>query len=293
MKLRRQLMGLALALTLGGLAVGCSSQKDMTPNEEIVTDNVEETDKEENEEVKEEVKEEQLEEVKPETETEVKEDTEVKEEIKEEVKLEETKPEVKPEVSKPEAKPEVKPEVSKPVAKPEASKPQTKPEANKPVVKPEANKPVVKPDASKPETKPEAKPEVKPEEVTLTAGEVVDKITANIETPANMNMDTQMFADTYGIDTALLKSYQVNMPMMVVHASEIAVFELKDAKDASKVLSGINKRYEQMYETWSTYLPDQFELVKNYKTAQKGNYVLFVISDEASTIVSNFNSTIK
>ncbi|MEG1828438.1 MAG: DUF4358 domain-containing protein, partial [Cellulosilyticaceae bacterium] len=199
-----------------------------------------------------------------------------------------TKPEVKPEVSKPETKPEVKPEVSKPETKPEVkpevSKPETKPE-----VKPETNKPAVKPEASKPETK----PEVKPEEVTLSAGEIVDKITANIEIPANMNMDAQMFADTYGIDTALLKSYQVNMPMMVVHASEVAVFELKDVKDASKVLSGINKRYEQMYETWSTYLPDQFELVKNYKTAQKGNYVLFVISDEASTIVSNFNSLSK
>lgn len=280
MKLRTKLIGLALALMLGGLTVGCASQKDITPSDGIVSEGMEQTDSVLKEE-------EQAETVQPE------------EEVKEEIK-EETKEEIKEEdeiAEKPGVKPEVKPEENKPVAKPEVSKPVAKPEVNKPTTKPEQT-PAIKPEVNKPETKPQgkpevSKPEVEPEEVTLSANEIVDKIIANVEIPASMNMDEQMLADTYGIDPSLLQSYYIKMPMMIVHASEVAVFELKNGKDTSKVLDGINKRYEQLYQTWSTYLPDQFELVQNYKTAQKGNYVLFVISEAADTIVSNFNNLVK
>ena len=111
-----------------------------------------------------------------------------------------------------------------------------------------------------------------------------------IEMPAGMAMDSTMFADTYGIDTSLLNSYYVQMPMMNVHATEVAVFELKDAKDADKVMAGIEKRQKALVDQWKSYLPDQLELVENYKTAQKDNMILFVISPEADEIVQKFES---
>ena len=111
-----------------------------------------------------------------------------------------------------------------------------------------------------------------------------------IEMPAGMAMDNTMFADTYGIDTSLLNSYYVQMPMMNVHATEVAVFELKDAKDADKVMAGIEKRQKALVDQWKSYLPDQLELVENYKTAQKDNMILFVISPEADEIVQKFES---
>ena len=111
-----------------------------------------------------------------------------------------------------------------------------------------------------------------------------------IEMPAGMAMDSTMFADTYGIDTSLLNSYYVQMPMMNVHATEVAVFELKDAKDADKVMAGIEKRQKALVDQWKSYLPEQLELVENYKTAQKDNMILFVISPEADQIVQKFES---
>lgn len=113
-------------------------------------------------------------------------------------------------------------------------------------------------------------------------------ITDGLELPATVDMPEEMFADTYGIDTGLLESYSVNMPMMNVAATEIAVFEAKDEASIDAIKAGIEKRQKALEEQWQSYLPAQLELVQNYKVAVKGNLVLFVISEYADQIVENF-----
>lgn len=298
MKLNKKLIGLMLALTIGGALVGCSSNNNQVEDnkEQIVQDKEDTTegsDEVENEEVTEEN---QTDEAKEEDK--IKE--EAKDEIEEDTAKEENKVEsVKPETSKPEAtKPTETTPVQKPESKPETSKPQTKPESKPEASKPQT-KPESKPETSKPETKPESKPEeskpeTKPEVTAMSAQELMGKvITDSMELPMLNQMDSTYFADTYGIDTSLLKSYEVRMPMMIVHSSEIGIFELNNASDASKVIAGIEKRVEGLKNQWQSYLPDQYELVQNYKTATKGNYVIFVVSEYADTIISNFNAQVK
>lgn len=281
MKLTKKIIGLMLIASLGGAVVGCSSSNN-TQEQDIVASVPEQEESAPEDEVTDEKSqpegEEKAEEVK----------------VEEDIKTDSNKEEVKKEEEK-------KPETTKPVEKP-AEKPAQKPETTKP----EANKPAAKPE-QKPEVKPEAKPEVKPEQKpetekpvekpvetpSMSASELYSKVvTSDMELPSLLEMDSSFFADTYGIDTSILKSYKVQMPMMMVHASEIAVFELKDAGDASKVMTGINKRIEGLKAQWGSYLPDQLELVNNYKTATKGNYVIFVVSEYADTIISNFNTNV-
>lgn len=153
--------------------------------------------------------------------------------------------------------------------------------------------PVTPPEVVAPEVTPEVTPEEVPgegqEEQSALAADVT-KITEGIELPGSMPMTEDMLKDTYGIDTSLLKDYYVSMPMMMVHATEIAIFELNDEADVDAVMAGIEKRQQGLAEQWKTYLPDQYELVQNYKTAIKGNKVLFVVSESAEQIVENFNA---
>lgn len=145
---------------------------------------------------------------------------------------------------------------------------------------------------------PEVAPEVTPdegenEETEASALEgFVTTITDGVELPMQGPMSAEMFADAYGIDTNLLSDYYISMPMMNVHATEIAVFELKDAKDADTIMEGIEKRQKGLEEQWQSYLPDQLELVQNYKTVVKDNMILFVISHDADKIVENFNNAL-
>lgn len=276
-----------LIASLGGAVVGCSSSNN-TQEQDIVASVPEQEESAPEESDPEDAKiEDEVTDEKSQPEGEEKAE-EVK--VEEDIKTDSNKEEVKKEEEK-------KPETTKPVEKP-AEKPAQKPETTKP----EANKPAAKPE-QKPEVKPEVKPEQKPETEkpvekpvetpSMSASELYSKVvTSDMELPSLLEMDSSFFADTYGIDTSILKSYKVQMPMMMVHASEIAVFELKDAGDASKVITGINKRIEGLKAQWGSYLPDQLELVNNYKTATKGNYVIFVVSEYADTIISNFNTNV-
>lgn len=267
MKLNKKLIGLMLALTIGGALVGCSSGNNQAEdnNEQIL---------QEQEDAKE-----GLDEIENQETTEENQTDEVKDETKEDEVKDEAKDEIKEDTAKEENKAEsVKPETTKPEA--------TKPTETTPVQKPES-----KPETSKPET---SKPETKPEVTAMSAQELMGKvITESMELPMLNQMDSTYFADTYGIDTSLLKSYEVRMPVMIVHSSEIGIFELNNASDAQKVIAGIEKRVEGLKNQWQSYLPDQYELVQNYKTATKGNYVIFVVSEYADTIISNFNAQVK
>ncbi|MBS5314937.1 MAG: DUF4358 domain-containing protein [Clostridiales bacterium] len=282
MKLTKKFIGLMLIASLGGAVVGCSSSNNTQEQDIVASVPEQEESAPEDEKTEDEVTDEKSQ---PEGEEKVE---EVK--VEEDIKTDSNKEEVKKEEEK-------KPETTKPVEKP-AEKPAQKPETTKP----EASKPAAKPE-QKPEVKPEVKPEQKPETEkpvekpvetpSMSASELYSKVvTSDMELPSLLEMDSSFFADTYGIDTSILKSYKVQMPMMMVHASEIAVFELKDAGDASKVMTGINKRIEGLKAQWGSYLPDQLELVNNYKTATKGNYVIFVVSEYADTIISNFNTNV-
>ncbi|PHV69435.1 hypothetical protein CS063_15665 [Sporanaerobium hydrogeniformans] len=148
------------------------------------------------------------------------------------------------------------------------------------------------PETSVPETPPVVEEPIGETDPTVSA-ELLFTITDGLEMPSQVAMPKEMFGDTYGIDETLLESYIVNMPMMNVKANECAVFELKDEKDSQAVLEGITKRQKALEEQWKTYLPDQYELVQNYKTAVKGNKILFVIDEHAEQIVENFNQAVK
>lgn len=124
------------------------------------------------------------------------------------------------------------------------------------------------------------------------AQEMLFVVTDGIELPNRMNMEPDLFGSTYGIDSNVLSSYVVSAPVMNVHATEIAIFEVKDASGINAVKAGIEKRVSDLKTQWENYLPQQYDLVKNYKVVEEGNFILFVISEEADAIVSKFQSAI-
>ena len=58
--------------------------------------------------------------------------------------------------------------------------------------------------------------------------------------------------------------------------------ENEDLQEIKMALESHGTEYEKV---WSTYLPDQYELVKNRKIGIKGNYVYMIISENPDKIV--------
>lgn len=202
------------------------------------------------------------------------------------------------------------PESSTPVVEntdtpaPESSAPITEetpaPESSAPV--PEESETPSAPPSSKPTTPPTSKPSapVDPKPTTPVTPEKpqaagVDSIWADIsklDLPSLNPMDDATLSALYGISAADLEEYVFMMPLMNVQATEFFIAKVKDGKmDAVK--AGIAKRQADLDAQWAHYLPDQYELVKNYKLVTNGNYVIFAISGLADDAVSIFNSYTK
>ena len=67
--------------------------------------------------------------------------------------------------------------------------------------------------------------------------------------------------------------------------------KLQDGK-LDEVKKALDKRMETVEQTWSTYLPEQYELVKNRKTLEEGNVIAIVIADQADAILQKISDSL-
>lgn len=127
------------------------------------------------------------------------------------------------------------------------------------------------------------------EAVVTPSSELYEKVIEGAELPMSMPVDATLLADVYGLNAEDVASFSVNIPVMNVHATEIAIFEVKDG-NVDVIKTAIEKRQADLEKTWETYLPDQLELVKNSQVVEKDNFVLYVISENVDAVVENFNN---
>ena len=179
-----------------------------------------------------------------------------------------------------------KPEVTTrptPTPKPEATVKPT------PTSKPEATiKPTPTPS---PEVAPKPTPTPSPEITSLTATEVFNQMIVGVELPSTMDLDALLLQDMYGIDTTLLKSYKAVAPIMSAHITEIAIFEVNDAKDISAIKAGIEKRTGGMNPQFM--YPSLVPIYENRQIIVSGNYIFFGMDASIDTLVANFKSIVK
>ncbi|MEG0473583.1 MAG: DUF4358 domain-containing protein [Solibacillus sp.] len=126
-------------------------------------------------------------------------------------------------------------------------------------------------------------------EPSASAKEMIEQMVTQIEQPALIELTAEDLLNLYGIDATTLEDFSVRIPMMNVKSNEIAIFKVKDEKDIAEVLTAVEQRAEDVMKTFEQYLPDQYENAKNHKIVTKGNYVLFVISDQADKLIAVYD----
>ena len=157
--------------------------------------------------------------------------------------------------------------------------------------------PSAEPATSAPETdEPSDEPDSNPggtsggyEDVADVKG-FMDKVTEDYDDlPAMMDFDDGIVSDTYGIDLSMLDEYAGKFPLMNVTATEFFAAKVKSG-NMDAVVEAIENRVASLEQTWATYLPEQYELVKQYELVQEGDYVLFVVSTHAAEMAENFKA---
>lgn len=132
-------------------------------------------------------------------------------------------------------------------------------------------------------------------EPDATPEEILNKIVETIgedNLPALVDIDDDSLSVLYGIDYNLLEDYRGKTSMMNVRADEFFVAKVKEG-EMEDIEAGIAQRQEDLDATWSQYLPDVYETVKDARVVKNGNYVLFAVSDNADDAVAVFDEMTK
>ncbi len=144
---------------------------------------------------------------------------------------------------------------------------------------------------SQPVTTPEPSTEPTPEPAAdVSVTDLWNSISAELDPPALMDLDDSLLSDLYGISADDLDEYVAKMPLMNVHATEFFLAKVKSGK-METVKAGVSKRLEDLKAQWEQYLPEQLELVNNAQVVENGDYLLFCISEDAESVVEEFNNS--
>lgn len=115
-----------------------------------------------------------------------------------------------------------------------------------------------------------------------SAGQTLDNSSPFNEL-TTMDITTDLLGSQFGINTENVENVVGKMPMMNVQASMYILIQAKDGT-VETVKSELEKYAEQYEQQWSTYLPEQYELVQNRKVGTVGNVVYMIIAENAETL---------
>lgn len=117
---------------------------------------------------------------------------------------------------------------------------------------------------------------------------IVNEMIEKFDESGLMDQSLEVLEDFYRIDSEIVDEFTLKTPAFNLIANEIGVIKVKDAKDIELVKTGMEQRAEDVQKMFENYLPGPYKNAQNYKIATKGNYVLFVISENADGLEKAF-----
>lgn len=99
--------------------------------------------------------------------------------------------------------------------------------------------------------------------------------------------------NVYQIDRSKYEDVLVYGAMMGARSNEIILIKAKDSAGVSEAKKTLQNRKSKLIEQWKSYLPEQYELVKQSVITSSGLYVAFVCADSQNKAVSTFQAALK
>ncbi|BFH16143.1 hypothetical protein J6TS7_11580 [Paenibacillus dendritiformis] len=137
----------------------------------------------------------------------------------------------------------------------------------------------------------------KEEAVQVPVADIMTKLKESAEFPPMAEeIDLKADADMAGklrIDPAQLAEGRMLKAMISVKADEIIVLKAADEKYIEDLKKALEEEGAAQEKQWSTYLPDQHEIVKNRIIKQEGLYLALIISEKAEDVEQAFTTALK
>ena len=103
--------------------------------------------------------------------------------------------------------------------------------------------------------------------------EVMDKINSDFSLSLQKLESADELNTYYSIDTADVKQFAAEIDPNNNAPVEIVLIEAVDADAATRVESALTTRYNAIYSQYSSYTPEQLDMVKACKVTKDGSFV--------------------
>lgn len=104
---------------------------------------------------------------------------------------------------------------------------------------------------------------------------------------------TETMESIIGIQPSDVQEFLMEMPMMIVKSSTYIIVKPAEGQ-IEKVKTAINDYMGKLEEQWSTYLPEQYEIVKNRMETQLGDYLIYIATTDNNKVLETIkNAEIK
>lgn len=104
-----------------------------------------------------------------------------------------------------------------------------------------------------------------------------------------MEVPTESIKDKLNIEATDVEEFLMKEPMMMTQS--ITYIIAKPAKGKEEVVeNALNEYMEALEIQWSTYLPDQYELVKNRKSEKIGKYLVYIVSSNNDLVFNTISN---
>ena len=95
--------------------------------------------------------------------------------------------------------------------------------------------------------------------------------------------------DLLSIEETDVEEFLMKMPTMMVQSDTYIIVKPVDGKE-EVVENALNEYMTKLENQWSTYLPEQYELVKNRKVEKIGDYLIYIVSSNNDLVFNTISN---
>lgn len=128
---------------------------------------------------------------------------------------------------------------------------------------------------------------------SVDLNEVVNKINSDYSLSLEKLSSADDLNTYYSIESADVKQFAAEMDSTNDAPKEIVLIEAVDSAAADRVEQALTTRYNSIYQTYSSYSPEQLDMVKNCKVTKDGNYVSLIVATDAEDMLEIYYGYIK
>ncbi len=96
--------------------------------------------------------------------------------------------------------------------------------------------------------------------------------------------DEKTLKNLYYINRNDIEDFVSYAPKSNMDVEEILVLKIKEGTDISEIKSKVSKRLQKQGESFKNYRPEKYNIIENAVLEEEGQYLIFIVSENVSSI---------